>query len=43
VHGAKRTIGLEIVLDTPDGTPRLQGSNGSFFGLFGHNGNLDAR
>ena len=24
---AKRTIGSEIVLDTPDGTPRLCGSN----------------
>jgi hypothetical protein len=28
---AKRTIGLEIILDTPDGTPRLRGSIGSSF------------
>jgi hypothetical protein len=28
---AKRTIGSEIVLDTPDGTPRCRGSNGSSF------------
>jgi hypothetical protein len=28
---AKRTIGSEIVLDAPDGTPRLRGSNGSLF------------
>jgi hypothetical protein len=27
----KRTIGLEIILDTPDGTPRLQGSTGCSF------------
>jgi hypothetical protein len=26
---AKGTIGLEIILDTPDGTPRWQGSSGS--------------
>jgi hypothetical protein len=26
---AKHLIGLEIVLDTPDGTPRRQGSSGS--------------
>jgi hypothetical protein len=28
---AEHTIGSEIVLDTPDGTPRLQGSTGSSF------------
>jgi hypothetical protein len=28
---AKRTIGLEIILDTPDGTPILRGSSGSSF------------
>jgi hypothetical protein len=28
---AKRTIGLEIILDAPDGTPRRQGSNRSSF------------
>jgi len=32
---AERTIGSEIVLDAPDGTPR--------FGLFGDSANLDAR
>jgi hypothetical protein len=26
---AKRTIGLEIVLDAPDGTPSSRGSSGS--------------
>jgi hypothetical protein len=26
---AKRTVGLEIVLDTPDGTPRSRGSSES--------------
>ena len=28
------TIGLEIVLDTPDGTPRSRGSFGISFGPF---------
>ena len=28
---AERTIGSEIVLDAPDGTPRRQGSSGSLF------------
>jgi hypothetical protein len=28
---AKRTIGVEIILDAPDGTPRWQGSIGSPF------------
>jgi hypothetical protein len=28
---AKCTVGLEIVLDALDGTPRLQGSTGSLF------------
>jgi hypothetical protein len=27
----KRTIGSEIILDAPDGTPRRQGSSGSSF------------
>jgi hypothetical protein len=27
----KRTIGSEIILDTPDGTPRLRGSTGISF------------
>jgi hypothetical protein len=27
----KHTIGSEIILDTPDGTPRLRGSTGSSF------------
>jgi hypothetical protein len=27
----KRTIGLEIILDAPVGTPRLRGSTGSSF------------
>ena len=28
---AKRTIGLEVILDAPNGTPRGQGSSGSLF------------
>jgi hypothetical protein len=28
---AKRTIGSETILDTPDGTPRSRGSSGSSF------------
>jgi hypothetical protein len=28
---AKHTIGSEIILDAPDGTPRLRGSTGSSF------------
>jgi hypothetical protein len=28
---AKLTIGSEIVLDAPNGTPRLRGSSGSLF------------
>ena len=28
---AKRTIVLEIILDAPDGTPRLRGSTGTSF------------
>jgi hypothetical protein len=28
---AKRTTSIEIILDTPDGTPRFQGSSGSLF------------
>jgi hypothetical protein len=27
----KCTIGLNVALDTPDGTPRLRGSSGSSF------------
>ena len=32
---AERTIGSEIVLDAPDGTPRRHGSRGISFGPFG--------
>jgi hypothetical protein len=28
---AKRTVEVEIILDTPDGTPLLRGSTGSSF------------
>ena len=28
---AERGIGSEIILDAPDGTPRLRGSSGSYF------------
>jgi hypothetical protein len=40
---AKRTIGSEIILDTPDGTPRLQGPTGSSFQYVWICANLDAR
>jgi hypothetical protein len=30
---AKHTIGLEIILDTPDGTPRWEGSSESLISL----------
>jgi hypothetical protein len=32
MDGAECTIGIEIVLGIPDGTPRSRGSNGSSFG-----------
>ena len=37
---AKRTIGSKIVLDRPDGTPRLVEAR---FGLFGDSANVDSR
>ena len=40
--GAKRTIGSEILLDAPDGTPRRRGSSESSFGRIGDSANLDA-
>ena len=33
--GAEHTIGLEIILDAPDGTPRYVGQVESRFGLLG--------
>jgi hypothetical protein len=39
---AKRTIGIEIVLDAPDCTPRRRGSSGRSFCVFGGSANLDA-
>jgi hypothetical protein len=39
---AKRTIGSEIVLDAPDGTPRWHQVD-DHFGLFGDSANLDTR
>jgi hypothetical protein len=40
---AELTIGSEIILDTPDGTPRRRGSIEARFGLFRDSANLDAR
>jgi hypothetical protein len=40
---AKCTMGMEIILATPDGTPRSRRSSGSSFGLFGYSVNLGAR
>ena len=40
---AKRTIGSDIILDAPDGTPRGRGSCGISFGLFGDGVSVDVR
>jgi len=39
----ERTIGSEIVLDTPDGTTSNEAQVGTHFGPFGDSANLDAR
>jgi hypothetical protein len=39
----KWTIGLEISLDAPNGTPTWCGSTSAYFGPFGDSVNLDAR
>ena len=40
---AKHTIGSDIVLDAPDGTPRRLGSCGNSFGLIGDGVSVDVR
>ena len=40
---AQRTIGSDIVLDAPDGTPRSRGSCVISFGLFGDGVSVDVR
>ena len=40
---AKHTIGSEIVLDAPDGTPSCEAQVEARFGPFGESANLDAR
>ena len=40
---AKRTIGLDIVLDAPDGIPRWRGPCGILFGPFGDGVSVDIR
>jgi hypothetical protein len=40
---AKRTIGLEIILDAPMVLLRDEAQVDARFGLFGDSGNLDAR
>ena len=40
---AKRTIGSDIILDAPDGTPRSRGSRGISFGPFGDGVSVDVR
>jgi len=40
---SKRTRGSDIVLDAPDGPPRLRGSYGILFGPFGDGVSVDAR
>ena len=39
---ARRTIGLEIILDTPEGTIGDEAQVEARFGLFGDSANLDA-
>ena len=39
----KRTIGLEIILDAPDGTPGDAGHVKSYFGSFGDSISVSAR
>jgi hypothetical protein len=41
--GAKHNIASEIVLDAPDGTPRLEAQEEAQFSPFGDSANLDAR
>ena len=41
--GAERTIGSEIILDAPDGTPRRRGHVESCFGPFGDGVSVGAR
>jgi hypothetical protein len=40
---AKRTIGLEIILDAPDGTALDEAQVDAHFGPFGDSANLNAR
>ena len=40
---AKRTIGSDIVLDAPDGTPRRRGPCGITFSPFGDGVSVDVR
>jgi hypothetical protein len=40
---AKHTVGLEIVLDAPDSTPRWRSSNGCWIQFIRYSANLDAR
>ena len=40
---ARRTIGLEIVLDRPDGTTSNEAQVEAHFGPLGDSANLDAR
>jgi hypothetical protein len=40
---AKRSIGSEIILDTPSGTPSLRAQLEACFGPIGDRANLDAR
>ena len=39
----EHTIGSEIILDAPDGTPRVVGHVDCHFGPFGDNVSVDAR
>ena len=40
---AQCTIGLETIVEVPDGTPSEEAQVKAYFGLFGDSANLDAR
>jgi hypothetical protein len=40
---AKRTIGIEIIMEAPNGTPSFEAQVEAHFSLFGDSANLDPR
>jgi hypothetical protein len=44
MHGVRQsTIGIEIILDTPDGTPSFEAHEEAHFSLLGDSANVEAR